>query len=296
MARKERFVNDAVTDLSSSMDGVTTTASVSDGSVFPSEGDFRILVGEELMLVTARTGNDLTVVRGTENTPATTHNVGDSVNAILTEAALETYAEENTWHGPDAPALRLYNIADGSRAISTDFTWVNQGAATATDRGNRLVLRCPPFSGTQVRMLVMTAPTPPYSIILGARGVGHREDFGQWGLSFRESSTLKIMSIVRLFNEKLEVAKHNTATSFNSLLGSSLNWCWGPGITWFKIEDDNTDVKFYTGPNGQDWIEIGSEARNNFFTTAPNQVGFHLNPAGSNTEPSLLEVYHFGEE
>lgn len=295
MAR-ETFVNNAVTELTASMDGVTTTCTVADGTVFPSEGDFRILVGEELMKVTARTGNNLTVVRGTENTPATTHNIGDSCNAILTKEAIEVYSEENTWHGNTAPALRINNLSTGVRAISTDFTWVNQGSATATDRGNRIVLRCPPNAATNVRGLFVSAPSTPYSIIMGARGTGEREDFGQFGLSFRESGTSRLISIVRLFNEKMEIAKHNSATSFNSLLGSSLNWCWGPGITWFKIEDDGVDIFFYTGPNGQDWQQIGTEARGTFFTTGPDEVGFHLNPATSNNFPSLLEVYCFEEE
>jgi len=294
-ARREQFVNNAQSDLSVALTNVATTATVADGSIFPVDGDFRIIIDDELILVTARATNVLTIVRGAEGTSAVAHSIGKAVIALLTKGALENYAEENTWHGNASPALRIYNLANGSRGVVSDFTWVNQGGATATDRGNRIVLQGPPDVGTQVRGLFMSAPTAPYSVTIAARGIGAREDFGEWGLTLRENASGKLMSLARIFKEKLEIRKYTSATAFSALLGSSLDWAWGPGVTWFKIEDNNTDLKFYTGPNGLDWTQINTEGRGVFFTTAPDEIGFHVNPNTANNYNQLLEVYHFGE-
>ncbi|MHA1950972.1 MAG: hypothetical protein ACW987_13995 [Candidatus Thorarchaeota archaeon] len=294
MASREQFINSASTTLSADMTAGQTTASVSDGGAFPATGDFRILIGTELMLVTARSGNTLTVVREIENSNAVAHSSTDAVDAILTAGALETYAEENTWHGNTAPPLRIENLSTGVRATVSDFTWVNQGSATATDRGNRIMLSVPAFTGAQLRGLFMSAPSAPYSITLACRGMGKRENYGQFGLAFRESSSGKLIEIVKLFNEQLEIPKHNSPTSYNSSLLSATNWAWGPGVVWFKIEDDNTTLKFYTGINGLDWQLMGSEGRTVFMSGGPNQVGFFGNPASSNSFPMLIEIYHFG--
>ena len=295
MARKERFVNDASTTLSAGITDVATSATVVDGSVFPAEGDFRIRINSEIIKVTARSTNTLTLERAQEGTAGAAHSSTDAVVAILTANALEEYAKENTWHGNTSPALRIYNLSTGAPAPVSAFTWVNQGSATATDRDGRIILRTPPGAGANVRGLFQTAPTPPYEIILGCHAIGERVNFGQYGLAFRESSTGKLMSIVNQFNGVVEIPKHTNATTFSALLGSSINWEMGQSINWFKIEDDNTDLNFYVSPNGQDWIELGTEGRTTHMAGGPDQVGFITNPAQSNTYQILMEVLHFGE-
>lgn len=295
MVRREQFVNDARTTLSASMTDSTTTATVTAGSVFPADGDFRILINSELMLVTARSGNNLTVTREIENTTAAAHSDTDTVHAILTAGGLQDYTKENTWHGNTSPALRIYNLSSGAPAVVSDFTWVNQGSATATDRDGRIVLNSPTSASVNLRGLYQTAPTAPYEIILAVHAIGERANFGQFGLFFREDSSSKLMSISRVFNGQIEIPKYTDATTFDSLLGSSVNWDFGQSVKWFKIENDDTDLKFFVGPNGQDWIEFGSEGKGVHFTTAPDQVGFHTDPDGSNSYDIMLEVFHFGE-
>lgn len=294
MARREQFVNNSRTTLASSMTDVATTASVVDGSVFPATGDFRIIVSGELMLVTARATNVLTVVRGVEGSIAVAHNASENVTAILTKASLEQYQKENTWHGNSSPALRIYKLSDGDFGIVSDFTFVNQGSATATDRGGRIVMQIPFDVGQQIRGIFQTAPTPPYEIILAIKGVGPRENFFEFGLAFRESGTSKLFTISRQFQDTLEV---NRYTNNTTLTGNDFTdvFGFGGGLTWMKVEDDNTNLKFFIGPNGQDWIQVHSALRTTHMVGGPNQVGIYGNPNTANTIVGLIETFHFGE-
>jgi hypothetical protein len=56
-----------------------TTWAVSDGSVFPASGQFRVRCEDEIALCTARSGNHLTVTRGIEGTVAAPHALGRTV-------------------------------------------------------------------------------------------------------------------------------------------------------------------------------------------------------------------------
>ncbi|MDX1766242.1 MAG: hypothetical protein R3313_04795, partial [Candidatus Saccharimonadales bacterium] len=47
-----------------------------------------------------------------------------------------------------------------------------------------------------------------------------------------------------------------------------------PGWMYVRIEDDGTDINFYVSSDGLTYDEIFSETRGNFFTTAPDQIGF----------------------
>ncbi len=291
--RREQLVNNGVAVLASAMTDVQTTATVADGSVFPATGDFRIIVDDELMLVTARSTNVLTVVRGIENTTGVAHTDAD-VYAIVTVDSLETYFKENSWSGNGAFPLRIFKLSDGDFGVAATFTWVNQGGATATDRDGRIVLLTPSDAGQNIRALVQTAPTAPYEIVMAFSMVGQREVAMQFGLTFRESSTGKLFAITRHCDDTLEVVKHTNPTTLSASVLSPA-WHFGNSVTWFKIEDDNTDLKFHVSPNGQDWLEIASETRTTFMAGAPNQVGFYGNPNAASTSNMLAEVYAFGE-
>ena len=77
--RREQLENNVTTSLNGAITDVATTVTVADGSVFPAEGDYRIIVGDEIMLVTARATNDLTVTRGAESTTALAQSGGAAV-------------------------------------------------------------------------------------------------------------------------------------------------------------------------------------------------------------------------
>lgn len=85
----ETFVNGASqTDLNGAINNSVTSLDVDDASVFPTVGNFRIRIDNELMLVTGVSSNTLTVTRAIEGTSAASHSDEATVDFELTAAAL----------------------------------------------------------------------------------------------------------------------------------------------------------------------------------------------------------------
>lgn len=84
----EQYANNARTTLSAGIDGVTDTLTVADASAFPARPRFRVIVDEELLLVTAVDGATWTVARGVEGTAPAAHDSGAAVTHVLTAASL----------------------------------------------------------------------------------------------------------------------------------------------------------------------------------------------------------------
>jgi len=127
MVRRYRSAGDsASTTLNGAVLIGATSWTVADGSVFPSEGDYYVARGAEIVLVTARSGNVLTVVRGQAGTAADAHDDGGSVTSIWTADELEGRRNE-------AKRLKTMDYGsirdtDGNILTASDFT--GQGVTT----------------------------------------------------------------------------------------------------------------------------------------------------------------------
>jgi hypothetical protein len=84
----EQFVNNASSTLNGSITNSATSLIVTSASSFPTSGNFRIIVDNEIMLVTAVSTNTFTVTRGYESTTGVSHNSGVPVTHIFTAGAL----------------------------------------------------------------------------------------------------------------------------------------------------------------------------------------------------------------
>jgi hypothetical protein len=85
----------------------------------------------------------------------------------------------------------------------------------------------------------------------------------------------------------LQVSKLNSVTSYNSDVSARSNYMLVGGLLWLKIEDDNTNLKFYMSADGVEWIQAGSIGRT-AFTAAPDTVFWHGNNVGSGGGADLL--------
>jgi len=85
-----QLTNFATTTLSITLLDTDLTAGVfTDGSVFPSSGDFIVKIEQEFVLITARSGNNFTCVRGQEGTSIVTHTSGTDVKLVLTSGTMD---------------------------------------------------------------------------------------------------------------------------------------------------------------------------------------------------------------
>src|SRR5262245_20628057 len=95
----EQLVNRANSTLASAISAGATSLNVADGSVFPSVGNFTIIIDGELFVCTARSGNTFTVTGAQEGTVAAAHASGAAVTQVITNAVLRNLAIDYVGRG-----------------------------------------------------------------------------------------------------------------------------------------------------------------------------------------------------
>lgn len=305
----EQLANLARTTLNGAIDDDDTSIVVTDGSVFPSSGIFRVNIEDEILKVTARSSNTLTAVRGAEGTAAASHGNGAAVTGVVTRDALlrlgsrtvlagahgsrAAAAEENEGHlyvpndgyswarstgsvwVPTGPAYPFTPPVDG------DFAWVNQDGATVTAAKDAIVLHKDGAGNTlSLSLRVKTAPSPPY-VITAALLMDFVVSKGvlNMGLCFRQSSGGAAGQIVTwgYINNQFRVFKYASPTSANVTyrdLGAPFQV-----PLWFRIADDNTNRVCSYSFNGVNFTQVHSVGRTDFITA--DQVGFFVNAQNS---------------
>lgn len=290
---REQLVNNATTILNGAISSPSsTTITVLDGSVFPTTGDFRVIVGTELMLVTARSTNDLTVVRGIEGTSAATHTDGSTIRAIVTAGGLRKVFDEATAGGSYRYPPRILD-ATGNVLTSSDFTWRNQGTASVTDDtdGSITINYVSNAGSHNWRILEQVAPTAPWKItagILAGPGFGSTT---LHGMCVGDNTTGELITVNWRIPIDVTVHKWNSVSSWNSnaLTRNS-------GIhhrLYCQIEDDNTNLYFRMSADGINFATLYQEARTTFLT--PDRVGFGVNPQTS-TASGHMTLFSWVEE
>jgi hypothetical protein len=188
----------------------------------------------------------------------------------------------------------------GAPADANDpfWTWVNQGVATAAYTGGVLNITSTTAAGVSMHCLVQTAPATPYTVTSLIYWTGTSTSAGTgyqhaW-LVFRESGTGK-MEAVGLYNQNLNhntemmVRKYTSATVASTIAyeGYGANFL-SPGNP--RIRYDGTNLFFYWSPDGVTFPQAFTEAKNAFFTTAPDQIGICLDPEQG---ASMLDMDYF---
>lgn len=85
---QERFANNPSSTLSGAITSSATSLTVASASSFPSDPQFRILIDNEILLVTGVSGNTFTVSRAQEDTTAAAHTNNSVVEGVLSRAGL----------------------------------------------------------------------------------------------------------------------------------------------------------------------------------------------------------------
>lgn len=299
MVRKERFVNNASTTLTSSLTDSQTNIPVVSTAGFPDDGDFRLLIDSEIMLITIISGTTFTAVRGSDNTIAASHADSSTVTAILTQGALSKFSRDSDpWVNLRPP----YRIIDSSGATLTasNFTEVNfaQNAASSDDDGN-ITISKDDHTTTSNSLLVRSSPSTPYTIT-GAVTWNFNTDNVVGGtligLAFRESGTGRIiLHAIQPSNTPAHRILYHSSPTTNGIDQASARSRPHTQVIWQRIEDDGTDIKFYFSSDGFNFILRHTELRGANFSTGPNQVGFCINNDDGKDGASVSLVAWDGE-
>jgi hypothetical protein len=131
----ELFTNNASSTLNGSITSSQTTLMVASAASFPSTGNFRILIDQELMLVTAVGGVTFTVTRGIESTTAGAHSSGVTVNHIITAVGLTQGIQDHApLHYPQ------YGNLTTDVSVGSDPTFTNLGSSVSASGTTFLVI------------------------------------------------------------------------------------------------------------------------------------------------------------
>jgi hypothetical protein len=323
----EKFANNAVSQINEigGIDGMTDPIgfTVVDASSFPSDGNFRILIDSEILLVTSVAGNDFTAERGMEGTVPVAHDHGATVRHIFTAGALETKFSElvltglynnlpssgvvgRQYYCTDSP---YHLVDDGSEWLHFvngllvtppdlgDFTWINQGTATATTTYGGILMEDGTANSNTFdhAILKKTAPSPTYSCVFGFIPYYGGVPFHLHGPIQRESSSGKFVNL-RLgtgSSMQLEVVMNeNNSPTSNQSFTLQRNFDIGNSIPAFvKIVDDGTNRKYYISPDPYRFpLEYYSVGRTSFCTA--DEIGFHVN---TYNQPQACHWIHYSE-
>ena len=145
---------------------------VADGSMFPSAGDFRLLIDSELVLCTAVAGDTLTIVRAQEGTTAAAHDSGTRVYQLLTQGDLDRYGQDNNplFDGGPGPAHHRRQMKTSHVPADLHFAGLGQRrCGQVPDNGSSIVLVTNTLTNAVLTWPVPTTAT--WQLTAAMRGV-----------------------------------------------------------------------------------------------------------------------------
>lgn len=279
MVKYERFTNAASTTLNGAINDTTTSITVTDGSVFPADGNFRIAIENEILNVTARSTNTLTVVRGAESTTGAAHADTTAVTLIITGSNVEGwFREHGSWFQPTVSLSgwsnrgRLLNDSDTTLTGSGSFTRVGLSTVEVVDQGwGGVVVSNGALGIINIEYIYKAAPSTPYTLI-SHMSIDDPSTNGNGGnfvvTGFEESSTGKLLTLGCRPYDNLAFARWTNRTTFAST-NTQTAWVFRYDV-WTKFTNDGTTISCYASGDGEFWHLIGTETVGSFLT--PNRL------------------------
>jgi hypothetical protein len=144
----ERFSNQASTTIASSIGAGDLSISVQGVTHFPTQPEFRIRIGQELLLVTGVSGTTWTVTRGIEGTSGLSHAAGTAVVAVLTAGSLDELRAEIEADNKTLNYAAIDGNVDDMPAFTAKFsTAASTGYRVELNAGNTIQFKTPPNGG-----------------------------------------------------------------------------------------------------------------------------------------------------
>jgi len=315
----EQFANNATTTLNAGITASATTLTVVSATLFPTSPQFRILVDNEVMLVTAVSGTTFTVSRGQENTTANSHLSGATVSQILTNGALQQFRADNiqvgTFASRPAPGIagRVYRPTDGNiqftdtgsswspfgpivplvtPPIASNFTITQTGTnnSVSDDNGGLFVTAIQRIAGTDGAMIAQSNPggqgaaytlTVGFILIPGGKnGTAGFFNYHIGGIGIYNTSTTQYRSMF--------VYADSTGAFRYQLRG-------GTGLT--SAGSASFDVGGYPLINGPIvWMRVQDDGTNRHWSIAPDgrhyvSITDETRATGFSSQPDKIGIY-----
>jgi hypothetical protein len=285
--RREQFKNDSLTVLNGAVGSSDATIVVTDATVFPASGDFRVLIDGELLLCTGVSSNTLTVTRGLEGTMAAAHATAAPVYHVISQGGLQSYLRDNDpLFDTTRPAFRIMD-ANQNLLHAADFTLLDYGGGSvAYDCGNSIVLQ-----GSGGAYLTRPIPAGPnWTLTAAVRTMGTSIE-SYWGgavIGVLDTGNQSVIMRYRSQEEGLLITHQNGSGGYVAPdIGGPQN-VFATDWLWMRITDPNDgNWHFQVSDNGKNWLEVGSFGKGSFLGT-PNRILFgHMDMGGSGAYVTL---------
>lgn len=294
---RERNENGAVSTLNGSLTNVSTSIVVTNGGVFSSQPQFRIIIGSEIMLVTAVAGNTLTATRGQEGTVAVAHTDGATVAQIVTRDGLQNYIITNglPMFGATARPATVFEDINGNVLNAASFTPYNIGGGSITDYtgSTGIGMNIPASGSNSLRVWATAAPSPPWKLSVWIGALGKSAGVTQILIGAKETGAGGSLSGLAMRFDGFVHQAWTSPTVFGAA-SSSTTAGGEPFGFWMQVEDDNVNLTFRAGIDGVLYRQIHQETRLNTLSSI-DQLFFGGNDASSDFG-ALASIYSWVEE
>jgi hypothetical protein len=315
MANSEQYCNDPGTTLSSPAASGDATIQVASSTGYPSTGNFRIRIDNELMLVTSISGTTWSVTRGIETTSAASHSNSANVNQVFTAGAMTTIRSNMSQYGTyvNVPSTSVafqgdhYQTSDSvyrflydgsvfqpflsSKALiippsAGSFTLAN--SPTLTGSGGTLLYTCVNSNAWSAAHIAVPGSLP-YTLEVALMPLSLNGSGGS-------SATLAACcsdgtGFVYFYSQPgssiLVVQYNSTVNSFSSTLYDGGNFSAFP--TFLKITFDSSHRTYYVG-DGIDYQQVFQESISANLTATRAGIAMY---DGNGSVRSMMKCIHF---
>jgi hypothetical protein len=293
----EQFANNAASTTTGSVNNSSNPVSitVADASKFPTSGNFRILVDDEIMLVTAVSGAVFTCTRAQESTTIASHSSGAAVTHVLTSASLLKLATERakSYYPIFTPAATIDDEFDD--ASFSGWTAV-QGtpAVTPTESGSQLSILHPGGGSAGQFASYMKALTLSTNDYIEAcfRVMGFDENFMIFGLIMADGATYGAGSqAIAAMSPTQNLASMMSHSNYNSNNSNTTFSIKGVAPFYFMRMTylGSNAFKGQISVDGISWITYNSSFSR---TLTPTNVGFGISKWGG-ANPMMVTLEYF---
>lgn len=171
--------------------------------------------------------------------------------------------------------------------VDSGFSWDNQGTSTLSATADAIILTGSAAGATEnIVARYHSAPATPWTLTCFIDWLGFNK--GQAvGIFFREAATGKIVTNeLYLQNSSFTVVRQSKYTNSTTKSADYQTVLCSAAVSWFRIKDDGANRISYVSVDGQNWVQMHSVTRTDFFTAQADQYGFHVNTFNSAT-PNL---------
>jgi hypothetical protein len=315
----EQYVNNAASTLAADITSSATSLTVAsgDGTKFPSSGNFRLLIGTEILIAGARSGDTISsLTRGAEGTAAAAHSTSDAVTHILTAGALDAVRADICQTGADASkaaskAGALYLPSDGyvvyrdtgsalaawgplfslSAPDNSAFTADYNSPTVVTTNGGIVISGAASTDNIRGRLKAVPGSTP-YTFEAGFLLRAIAESYHGAGLMVTDGTTTsnKVITVMLATESNalyLKVSRWNSATSFSA---EPLKIYWRPTgpLPFLRYTDDGTNRLVSYSLDGRNFEQVFSETRTTHLTATHLGIAVHVNNASRGTLATFL--------